>query len=348
MRALFLWGARPGNRIGIRGIETTIRTGLFHTTGTSRVIPDNLKGKSTSSQHWMTRHLNDPYVAKAIKMGYRARSAFKLTELNSKFNLLCPGQWIVDCGAAPGAWTQVCVPRINSDGKQLKQPKGKIISIDLLPIEPIPGAILLPNYDFTHEKAREKILETMRAVQAEEVEEGEIPPSQLFDGVLSDMAPNATGFSEADHYRILSLVKLAIEFAQENARKKSFFVAKLWDGPDTQSVVQDLEQLYKMLIVRSKIKQQPSNNKCQDSEAFYVDTKNPQFFKNMHISEEAKCTRCYSINSKRRGFLVVSVFTRVPKVLDTFTISFIYFLTRSSRIVTVVPYPLIKFGRVVN
>lgn len=103
----------------------------------STKIPSNLKGKKKSSQEWLTRQLNDPYVEKAKMLNYRCRSCFKLLEIDEKYKILRPGQVIVDCGSAPGSWVQVCVSKSNADGAIQNKPQGIVIGIDKLQIYPI-------------------------------------------------------------------------------------------------------------------------------------------------------------------------------------------------------------------
>lgn len=109
-----------------------------HSLTYAKQIPNNLKGKSKSSQEWLTRQLTDPYVEKAKMSNYRCRSAFKLLEIDDKYKILKSGDVILDCGAAPGSWTQVAVERCNALGKKEKQPKGAVFSIDLLHFHAIP------------------------------------------------------------------------------------------------------------------------------------------------------------------------------------------------------------------
>lgn len=104
-----------------------------------KVNPENLKSKpkSVSSQNWLSRQLSDPYVEKAKVMNLRCRSAFKLIEIDDRYKIFEPGQVVIDCGAAPGSWSQVVARRINSDGKHTDLPKGTVIAIDKQPIYPI-------------------------------------------------------------------------------------------------------------------------------------------------------------------------------------------------------------------
>ena len=104
----------------------------------AKQIPNNLKGKSKSSQEWLTRQMADPYVEKAKMMNYRCRSAFKLLEIDDKYHIIKPGDTIIDCGAAPGSWTQVAVEKSNADGKLQNRPKGAVFSMDLLHLHAVP------------------------------------------------------------------------------------------------------------------------------------------------------------------------------------------------------------------
>lgn len=104
----------------------------------AKQIPKNLKGKSKSSQEWLIRQLADPYVEKAKMMNYRCRSAFKLLEIDEKYNIIKPGDCIVDIGAAPGSWTQVAVEKCNANGSLEKKPMGVVFSMDLLHFHSVP------------------------------------------------------------------------------------------------------------------------------------------------------------------------------------------------------------------
>ena len=165
--------------------------------------------RSLSSTLWLERQLNDPYVARAKREGYRSRAAYKLLEMEERYHLFKPGQRIVDLGAAPGGWSQIAAARVKA-----KEGRGRIIAVDLLDMEPIPGvdfAVL----DFNDEDAPERI-KVMLGGQA--------------DGVLSDMAANATGHKQTDHLKIVALAELAADFAGEALAPGGFFVAKVLQG----------------------------------------------------------------------------------------------------------------------
>src|SRR6202000_1882743 len=147
-----------------------------------------------SSKLWLERQLNDPYVAQARREGYRSRAAYKLIEIDDKHKLLKSGQRIVDLGAAPGGWSQVAAPRVGAH-----EGRGRVIAIDLLEMDPIEG-VEFRQMDFHDPEAPKRLREWLGG------------PA---DGVLSDMAANATGHRKTDQLRIIGLVELAADFASE-------------------------------------------------------------------------------------------------------------------------------------
>jgi 23S rRNA (uridine2552-2'-O)-methyltransferase len=175
-----------------------------------------------SSTRWLERQLNDPYVAEAKRLGYRSRSAFKLLQLDDRFHLLAKGKRVVDLGAAPGGWTQVAVERIQSQEKG----GGCVVAIDLLAMEPIPGAILLQMDGTTAEASA-------RAKQ--ELGGGA-------DLVLSDMAPAATGHQQTDHVRIMGLAESAYAAARELLEPGGAFIVKVWQGGAQKELLEALKR----------------------------------------------------------------------------------------------------------
>jgi 23S rRNA (uridine2552-2'-O)-methyltransferase len=165
--------------------------------------------RSHSSTQWLQRQLNDPYVAEAKRRGYRSRAAFKLLQLEEKFHLLKPGLRIVDLGCAPGGWLQVAAERIGAEAG-----KGRLVGIDFLPTEPVPGAEIL-QLDFLAPDAPERL----RAALA--------GPADL---VLSDMAAPTTGHAATDHLRIVALAEAAYEFAAEVLAPGGGLIAKVFQG----------------------------------------------------------------------------------------------------------------------
>jgi 23S rRNA (uridine2552-2'-O)-methyltransferase len=183
------------------------------------------KKRSTSSTRWLERQLNDPYVARAKREGWRSRAAFKLIEMDDKYKLLKPGLRVVDLGAAPGGWAQVAVQRVNALGDKAG-PQGRVVGIDLLDIEPIPG-VTFEVMDFLAEDAPDRLKAMMGG------------PA---DVVMSDMAANATGHKKTDHLKIVALAELAIAFAREVLAPGGSFVAKVLQGGTEGSLLADLKR----------------------------------------------------------------------------------------------------------
>lgn len=180
------------------------------------------RGRTTSSQRWLQRQLNDPYVAEAKKRGYRSRAAFKLLQLDDQFRFLKPGARVVDLGAAPGGWTQVAVERVKAGAKAGKS-AGVVIGIDITPVEPIAGATVLAK-DFYDEDAPAELTALLGG------------PA---DVVLSDMAASATGDTQVDHMRIMGLAEAAHDFARQILKPGGTFVAKVLRG-GTERTLLDL------------------------------------------------------------------------------------------------------------
>jgi 23S rRNA (uridine2552-2'-O)-methyltransferase len=213
--------------------------------------PKNLKNKKHSSQNWIVRQLKDPYVEKARQENYRCRSAFKLLEINKKFNILQPGFYVVDCGAAPGSWTQIAVKLTNANGKMIHQQVGKVIAIDLLPIHHIEGATIFGNLDFTTEKAFEIIKNNLRP--------------KFVDVVMSDMAPNSTGMRELDHENIIKLAYSAFKFAVLTSTYNGTLIVKVWDGIASAGLEKDIGMFYKNVKIVK-----PTASRSESSEKFIL------------------------------------------------------------------------------
>ncbi|HRF07355.1 MAG TPA: RlmE family RNA methyltransferase [Xanthobacteraceae bacterium] len=182
--------------------------------------------RSHSSHQWLSRQLNDPYVRKAHAAGYRSRAAFKLIEIDDKHKILKRGARVVDLGAAPGGWSQVAAERIGVDKGQ-----GKIVAIDLLDIEPIPG-VDFAQMDFNDDDAPER-LKAMLGGQA--------------DIVLSDMAANTIGHRQTDHLKIVALVEMAAEFAREVLAPGGSFIAKVLQGGTEGELLAALKRDFKVV-----------------------------------------------------------------------------------------------------
>lgn len=164
------------------------------------------KRKSQSSKQWLERQLNDPYVARAKREGFRSRAAFKLIEIDDKHHILKAGGRVADLGAAPGGWSQIAARRVGE--------RGRVVGIDLLEMDPIAG-VEFAQIDFLDPSAPDA-LKTMLGGPA--------------DVVLSDMAANATGHRQTDHLKIMALVEAAAEFAAEVLKPGGAFLAKVIQG----------------------------------------------------------------------------------------------------------------------
>jgi 23S rRNA (uridine2552-2'-O)-methyltransferase len=167
------------------------------------------KGRSLSSKLWLERQLNDPYVARARREGFRARAAFKLIEVDDKHHLLKPGARVVDLGAAPGGWSQVAAQRVGS-----VHGKGKVVAIDRLEMAPIAGVEFIQR-DFLNPGTGDNI-KTLLSGSA--------------DVVLSDMAANATGHRATDHLRVMVLAEAAADFVREVLAPGGAFLCKVLQG----------------------------------------------------------------------------------------------------------------------
>jgi 23S rRNA (uridine2552-2'-O)-methyltransferase len=165
--------------------------------------------RTPASARWLERQLNDPYVAQARREGYRSRAAYKLIEIDDKYKMLKRGERIVDLGAAPGGWSQVAAARVGSH-----EGRGRVIAIDLLEMDAIEG-VEFRQLDFHDPEAPRQLREWLGG------------PA---DGVLSDMAANATGHRKTDQLRIIGLVELAADFASEVLAPGGFFLAKVLQG----------------------------------------------------------------------------------------------------------------------
>jgi 23S rRNA (uridine2552-2'-O)-methyltransferase len=200
------------------------------------------RGRTVSSQRWLQRQLNDPYVAEAKKRGYRSRAAFKLLQLDDQVRFLKPGARVVDLGAAPGGWTQVSVERTKG---------GIVVGIDITPVEPIAGATVLAK-DFYDEDAPEA-LEALLGGPA--------------DVVLSDMAAAATGDPQVDHLRIMALAEAAHDFARQVLKQGGTFVAKVLRGGTERTLLAALKRDF------SKVRHvKPAASRSDSAEMYVVAT----------------------------------------------------------------------------
>ena len=175
------------------------------------------RGRKPSSTKWLQRQLNDPYVSLAKKEGYRSRAAYKIIEIDDKFELFKPGRRIVDLGCAPGGWSQVAAVRVkSSDANKL------VVGMDLLEVPSIAGVMLF-KHDFSADDAPQMLKDALGGHKA--------------DVVLSDIAPNTTGHGATDHMRIMALLEMAVHFACEVLVPGGAFAGKVFQGGAEQDVL---------------------------------------------------------------------------------------------------------------
>jgi len=199
------------------------------------------RGRTSAQQRWLRRQLNDPYVQAAQREGWRSRAAFKLIELDERYHLIRKGALVLDLGAAPGGWTQVA----------LKHGAARVVGIDLLPVEAIPGATLIQG-DIMDPAREQELLALL----------GGKP-----DLVLSDMAPNTTGHTGTDHIRIMALAELTLEIAETILAEGGAFVCKLFQGGAERLMLERLKRRF-----RSVRHAKPPASRKESSELYVVAT----------------------------------------------------------------------------
>ncbi len=203
---------------------------------------------------WLNQHVNDTYVKLAQKEGYRARAAYKLKEIDDALGLIKPGDHVVDLGSTPGAWSQYVRRRLSPNGAAAGALNGRIIALDILPMEPIDGVSFLQG-DFREAE----VLAQLEALLASDQGHPQA------DVVVSDMAPNLSGIDSADAARIAHLVELAVDFAQNHLKPGGALVVKLFHGSGYDDLVRLFKDTFKVV---KKIK--PKASRPQSSETFLV------------------------------------------------------------------------------
>ncbi len=198
--------------------------------------------KHRFDRNWMTEHVNDSYVKKAKKAGYRARSAFKLEEIDKRDRLLRPGMNVVDLGAAPGSWCQYARTRL---GK-----KDHLVAVDLLPIDPIEGVAFIQG-DFTDSSIRAQLLEMMEG--------------KGVDLVLSDMAPNISGIALSDQARSIGLAEGVLDWSRTVLVKDGTLLMKVFQGSGFDQLRQALLASFRSVATRK-----PDASRSRSSEVFML------------------------------------------------------------------------------
>jgi 23S rRNA (uridine2552-2'-O)-methyltransferase len=228
--------------------------------------PSNLPGKAVTAaagsekkgkklnKAWLHDHINDPYVQLAQKEGYRARAAYKLKEIDELMGLIRPGDFVVDLGSTPGAWSQYVRRRLSPSGAASGELRGCIVGLDLLPMEPIEGVVFIQG-DFREPDVLEQLKLAIAKANG---------PAKV-DLVISDMAPNLSGIQSADAARIAHLIELAVEFAQAHMKSDGTLVVKLFHGSGYDDLVKLFKQTFK-LVKPFK----PKSSRSGSSETFLI------------------------------------------------------------------------------
>jgi 23S rRNA (uridine2552-2'-O)-methyltransferase len=198
--------------------------------------------KSHSSRQWLKQHFTDPYVLRAQKEGYRSRAVYKLLEIQEKDKIIRPGMTIIDLGAAPGGWSQI--------SSELLQKTGRIIALDLLPIEP------LDDITFIHGDFREESVVTQLK---------QAIANMPIDLVLSDMAPNMSGISHVDQLRGITLAELALDFCIEHLKPNGDFLTKIFQGVGTDDFIKTVRSHFKQVLIRK-----PKASRAQSAEIYLL------------------------------------------------------------------------------
>jgi 23S rRNA (uridine2552-2'-O)-methyltransferase len=214
------------------------------------------KSKKVNKQ-WLQDHANDPYVKLAQKEGYRARAAYKLSEIDEQFKLLRPGQLVVDLGSTPGAWSQYIRRKFAAGGAAVGELNGRIVALDILPMEPIEGVTFIQG-DFREDEVLARLNE---AVNDEPV-----------DVVVSDMAPNLSGVTVTDTARVAHLVELALDFALQHLKPEGALVTKVFHGSGYSELV---EQFRAQFRVVKAVKPKASRDKSSETFLVGFGLKNP-------------------------------------------------------------------------
>jgi 23S rRNA (uridine2552-2'-O)-methyltransferase len=198
--------------------------------------------RSKSSNEWLRRHVNDPFVKQAQIDGYRSRSAYKLIELNEKDRLIKPNMRILDLGSAPGGWSQVA--------GRLVGRRGRVLATDILPMEPVPNVDFIQG-DFTDDKVVEQLLAWLGGGK--------------FDLIISDIAPNLSGIDSADQAGSMYLLELALDTVRQTLAPGATFVAKMFQGSGSDAYMKELRKYFEKVLIRK-----PQASRKESREVYIV------------------------------------------------------------------------------
>jgi len=198
--------------------------------------------RTKRGRQWIQRHLNDRFVKQANREGYRSRAAYKLIEIDDRDRLLRPGSTVLDLGAAPGGWSQVCAERV--------RPGGHVIAVDVLEMAPVPGVGFVQG-DMLTDETLDRVLALL--------------PGAMADLVISDMAPNLSGIRAVDAARGEALVEMAVEIAVRVLKPPGAFLVKVFHGASFDRGLKELRSLFKTVVVRK-----PAASRSSSSETYLL------------------------------------------------------------------------------
>jgi 23S rRNA (uridine2552-2'-O)-methyltransferase len=198
--------------------------------------------RTKSSADWLSRHVSDPFVKQAQKDGYRARSAYKLIELNEKDRLIRPGMRIMDLGSAPGGWSQVAGKLVGA--------RGRVLATDILPMDALLNVDFIQG-DFTEDAVIQQMLDWLGGAK--------------FDLILSDIAPNTTGIGSVDAAKSIYLLELALDAARKTLKSHADFVAKMFQGSGSDQYLKELRTHFDKVMVRK-----PAASRKESREVYVV------------------------------------------------------------------------------
>ena len=198
--------------------------------------------RSKTSKAWMREHVSDAYVKRATAEGYRSRAAYKLQQLAERDHLLKPGMLVVDLGAAPGGWCQVAAQAVG--------PHGRVVAVDLLPLDPVPGVVFIHG-DFQDEATLQEVVAALGGRHA--------------DLVVSDMAPNISGIASVDQARSAALAELALDFALKHLKPQGNFLVKAFHGGSYDAFVKTLRTHFMEVVTRK-----PGASRSRSSEVYLL------------------------------------------------------------------------------
>jgi 23S rRNA (uridine2552-2'-O)-methyltransferase len=207
---------------------------------------------------WLNDHVNDPYVKLAQKEGFRARAAYKLKEIDETLGLIKPGHVVVDLGSTPGAWSQYVRSKLAPEGAAAGALEGRILALDLLPMEPIEGVTFVQG-DFREPEPSAELEKLLAGRKA--------------DVVVSDMAPNLSGIPSSDAARIAHLVELALEFAQGHLKPEGALVCKVFHGSGYSQLVKEFKERFRIV---KPLKPKASRDKSSETFLIGIGLKEPR------------------------------------------------------------------------